>query len=142
MPRSVLALFLVFCWLAACGSDEAPAPAPDAPPPPAEPEPAPSPEPSQLDAPPGAASYVLYCATCHGSEGKGDGPAATGLDPKPADHTNAAYMNPLSDEHLFRVIKEGGAAVDKSPQMAPWGGTLSDDEIRDLIAFIRTLANP
>ena len=51
-------------------------------------------------------------------------------------------MNALSDETLFRVISEGGSAVGKSPLMAPWGGTLSDDDIRDVIAFIRTLADP
>jgi mono/diheme cytochrome c family protein len=51
-------------------------------------------------------------------------------------------MNALSDDYLFEVIVKGGAAVGKSPLMAPWGGTLSDDGVRDVIAFIRTLADP
>jgi mono/diheme cytochrome c family protein len=51
-------------------------------------------------------------------------------------------MNELSDEHLFLVIKEGGAAVGKSALMAPWGASLSDDQIRDVVAFVRTLAEP
>jgi mono/diheme cytochrome c family protein len=51
-------------------------------------------------------------------------------------------MNALSNEHLFRVIKEGGAAVGKSPAMAPWGGALSDAQIRDVVAFVRSLADP
>jgi mono/diheme cytochrome c family protein len=51
-------------------------------------------------------------------------------------------MNALSDAHLFKVISEGGAAVGKSNMMAPWGPTLSDEEIRSVIAFIRTLADP
>jgi mono/diheme cytochrome c family protein len=67
---------------------------------------------------------------------------AAGLDPKPARHTDGSYMNALSDEHLFRVIKEGGAAVGKSPLMAPWGGTLSDAQVHDLVAFTRSLADP
>ena len=50
-------------------------------------------------------------------------------------------MNELSDEHLFKVIKEGGASVGKSPLMAPWGGTLTDDQIRDVVAFVRSIAN-
>jgi mono/diheme cytochrome c family protein len=40
------------------------------------------------------------------------------------------------------VIKLGGPAVGKSPLMAPWGGTLDDQQIRDVIAFVRTLADP
>jgi mono/diheme cytochrome c family protein len=51
-------------------------------------------------------------------------------------------MNALSDEYLFRVIKEGGPAVGKSPLMAPWGGVLRDDQIRDVVAFLRSLADP
>ena len=51
-------------------------------------------------------------------------------------------MNALSDEHIFKVIKEGGASVGKSPLMAPWGGTLNDAQIHDVVAFVRTLAVP
>jgi mono/diheme cytochrome c family protein len=51
-------------------------------------------------------------------------------------------MNMLTDEHLFKVIKEGGASVGKSPLMAPWGGTLTDDQIRDVVAFLRSIAKP
>jgi cytochrome c553 len=51
-------------------------------------------------------------------------------------------MSALSNEHLFRVIQEGGAAVGRSPLMAPWGGALSDAQIRDVVAHLRTLAVP
>ena len=67
---------------------------------------------------------------------------AASLNPKPVRHSDGAYMNELSEEHLFKVIAQGGAAVGKSPLMAPWGGTLSDAQIWDLVAFIRTLADP
>jgi cytochrome c oxidase cbb3-type subunit 3 len=67
---------------------------------------------------------------------------AAGLDPKPAKHSDGRYMNALSDAHLFRVIQEGGPAVGKSPLMAPWGGTLGDQQIHDLVAFVRSLADP
>jgi len=90
----------------------------------------------------GAADYALFCASCHGGAGQGDGPLATTLDPKPAKHSDGEYMNDLSDEYLFRVIAEGGAAVGKSPLMAAGGGTLSEARIQDLVAFIRTLASP
>ena len=51
-------------------------------------------------------------------------------------------MNTVSDEYLFAVIADGGAAVGKSPEMAAWRGTLADAQIWDLIAFIRSLADP
>jgi mono/diheme cytochrome c family protein len=94
------------------------------------------------DAVQGKALYTQNCATCHGRSGGGDGVLSASLDPRPAAHNDGSYMNPLSDDHLFTVIKEGGASVGKSILMAPWSGTLSDAEIVDVIAFIRTLANP
>jgi hypothetical protein len=51
-------------------------------------------------------------------------------------------MNALSNDHLFKVVKEGGAAVGKSAMMAPWGTSMSDAEIRGLVAHMRGLANP
>ena len=157
-------LALVLCvGLAACGAEPTPTPAPE-PEPAVEPEPTPEPEPAPVpepepepeptpanggngaagggDAAAGAALYSTYCASCHGERGEGDGPVAAGLNPKPARHSDGAYMNSLSNDYLTRVIKDGGTAVEKSPLMAPWGGTLSDAQIVDVIAFVRSLANP
>jgi mono/diheme cytochrome c family protein len=64
------------------------------------------------------------------------------LDPRPARHSDGGHMNGLDDAYLFEVIKRGGPAVGKSPQMAGWAGPLDDAQIRDVIAFIRTLADP
>ena len=85
--------------------------------------------------------YQQRCSICHGSDGKGNTPTAQALNPKPRDHTDGAYMNALSNEHLFKVIKQGGAAVGKSPLMPPQSD-LSDQQIQDLIAFLRSLATP
>ncbi len=90
----------------------------------------------------GGAGYQVYCATCHGPEGDGDGPLAASLDPKPARHSDGTYMNPLTDDYLFKIIKFGGPAVGKSPLMAPMDGTLSDQQIRNVIAFLRSLTDP
>ena len=136
--------------LLACGSGEE-RPSAEAPPvpmekpatavaPPATPEPAPPAGPG--DAAQGATQYATLCATCHGPEGCGGGPLAASLDPTPAKHCDGSYMNGLSDAHLFRVIQQGGPAVGKSPLMAPWAGVLSDAQIRDVIAYMRTLADP
>lgn len=118
-----------------------PAPAP-APAPAAEPEPAAAPASAGPDVAEGGRLYATYCASCHGAKGGGDGPAAAGLNPKPAHHNDAAYMDTLTDEHIFKVIKFGGASVGKSPLMAPWGSTFTDDQIHDLVAFVRTLSHP
>jgi mono/diheme cytochrome c family protein len=139
-------------WALACGDSNQANPAPPPPPPAAQPAPPPPPpppaaQPTAAAAPGdavarGAATYKMLCANCHGEDGCTPGPGAAGLNPQPAKHCDGNYMNPLSDEHLFKVIKEGGASVGKSPQMAPWGGTLTDAQIRDVIAYVRTLAKP
>ena len=61
------------------------------------------------------------------------------ITPPPTKHNDAEYMATLTDDYLFQVIKEGGAAVGKSPMMAPWGGSLSDEQIRAVVAYMRTL---
>lgn len=89
----------------------------------------------------GKALYEQRCAPCHGPDGKANTPTAKALQPPPRDHTDGAYMNALSDEHLFRVIKEGGPAVGKSPIMPPQFD-LKDDQLQNLVAFVRGLAIP
>lgn len=90
----------------------------------------------------GKAKYLEHCAACHGKEGKGDGPDAKDLNPKPRNHTDGNVMNRLRDNYLFTVVKNGGQAVGKSDQMPGWGNILSDQDITDVIAFVRTLAKP
>ena len=87
----------------------------------------------------GKATYMTSCAACHGSQGRGDGPAASALAAKPRDHTNGAYMDKLSNAHIFKVVKFGGAMFGY-PAM-PAQPSLSDEEVKDLIAFVRTLSN-
>ena len=87
----------------------------------------------------GSEVHRANCAKCHGPGGKGDGPAGKLLKTKPADWTDKAKMSKLSDSDLFNVIKGGGGAVGKSKLMPAWGGKLSDDQIHDVIAFIRSL---
>lgn len=86
--------------------------------------------------------YAAYCATCHGEQGKGDGMAAASLPAKPADHTNGAVMNKLSDQFLLDIISKGGGAVGKSSFMPSWGAALNEKQLRDVVAYIRSLAVP
>ncbi len=84
----------------------------------------------------GKVQYDNICASCHGATGKGDGVASAALDPKPRDLSDAAYVSTLSNEHLYKVISEGGPAVGLSPMMAAWSGVLSEQQIWDVIAYI------
>ena len=84
----------------------------------------------------------MRCSACHGDSGKGDGPAAIALNPKPRNYTDCAVMSIKSDAELFKVIKEGGPAVGLSPLMAPFGSQLNDKEVWDVVAFIRSIPNP
>ncbi len=83
-------------------------------------------------------NYQSYCRKCHGDQGKGDGPGAAMLNPKPRDFADCANMQKRSDDELFKVISEGGESIGMSADMQPWGGTMSDDEIRQLIKFVRS----
>jgi mono/diheme cytochrome c family protein len=86
--------------------------------------------------------FAQYCAHCHGAEGKGDGISGQNLPVKPQDLTEGRVINPLPDHFLHRVISEGGQAVGLSPLMPGFRPQLSDVQIRNAIAYIRTLAKP
>jgi cytochrome c oxidase cbb3-type subunit III len=96
------------------------------------------------DAKKGSRIYSQYCISCHGVEGKGDGDRAKNeqLDPRPRVHANGNYLNMIPDMRLFRVIKYGGRAMNFSHIMPQWQHILSDEEILDVLAHIRTLADP
>ena len=86
--------------------------------------------------------YYVYCVGCHGWLLKGDGPNATYLDPYPRDLTaGAAYMNKKTNVELFAVIKGGGSAVDLADVMPQWGNLLQDQDIWNVIAWIRANAD-
>ncbi len=89
----------------------------------------------------GATLYHERCSPCHGADGKAMTPMAQAMIPKPRNHTDGAYMNHLSDAQIATVIKNGGAAVGKSPLM-PSQPDLSPQQLADLVAFVRTLAVP
>ncbi|MBI2883545.1 MAG: cytochrome c [Candidatus Methylomirabilis oxyfera] len=86
--------------------------------------------------------FGTFCGPCHGQAGKGDGPAAAALNPKPRNFTDGKYMNTRTDTQLINVIKNGSAAEKLSPLMVGYGSILNDQEIKEIVAFIRSLAVP
>jgi mono/diheme cytochrome c family protein len=85
------------------------------------------------------ALFTELCSVCHGIDGKGDGPSARGLEPKPADFTDCKAMAKDADDVLFKIIKAGGQSVGRSTVMPAWGDSLSDQQIGELVRFIRAL---
>ena len=97
------------------------------------------------DAAAGKKNYDTLCFTCHGSAGKGDGPAGAALTPPPRDFSVGDFKfdadkngTPGEDADMKLVIKNGAGAYGGNPSMAPWGH-LSDKDVDDLIAFVRSL---
>ncbi len=86
--------------------------------------------------------YQRYCETCHGSTGAGDGFNAFNLDPRPRDLSDPAFQKKKSDADLTDAVQRGGAGVGLSPLMPPWGHTLSQRELADVVLYLRTLARP
>jgi mono/diheme cytochrome c family protein len=95
---------------------------------------------SSGDAKAGLEIHKKNCLRCHGEQGKGDGPAAKLLKTKPSDWSDKAKMSSLSDQDLFKVISKGGEAVGRSKLMPAFGEKLSDKDISNVIAFVRSLA--
>jgi cytochrome c oxidase cbb3-type subunit 3 len=89
------------------------------------------------DAVKGETHYKTLCVSCHGEKGDGNGPAGGALTPKPTNFTDAANADRLTDEWVYKMVKNGGAANGKSPMMVAWSGALNDQQIRDVSAYVQ-----
>jgi mono/diheme cytochrome c family protein len=88
---------------------------------------------------PGKAYFAMICVSCHGASGQGDGLAAAALNPKPRNFTDAEWQKSVTDDHLRKIILEGGAAVGKSPMMPPNPGLQDQPATVDgLVKLIRS----
>lgn len=88
---------------------------------------------SKPNAKEGKKTYDMNCAMCHGPKGAGDGAAAAALNPKPRNFTEGKFKYGSTDKDLFNLISKGKGA------MPPWGSVLKENQIYDVIAYIRTL---
>jgi cbb3-type cytochrome c oxidase subunit III len=91
----------------------------------------------------GKAVYDARCVECHGTSGKGDGPSASYLTPRPRDFTSGKYKirttetgSIPTDDDLIQSVRQGlyGTA------MPAWDRILSDTEIHDVVDYIKSLA--
>jgi len=98
------------------------------------------------DAAAGKTTYTMFCSSCHGDSGKGDGPVGLVLNPAPRDLSKGDFKFdtdgdgvPGSDQDLLNVMTNGAAKYGGSAQMAPWGGSLSESDRANVLAYIRSL---
>jgi mono/diheme cytochrome c family protein len=82
----------------------------------------------------GRAIYRERCVPCHGERGRGDGPAGSTLDPRPADLV--LHVPQHTDGELFYMISVG------FPQsaMPQWRSILTQQERWELVHYLRVLA--
>ncbi len=92
---------------------------------------------AQTPSDPIEAKYASLCASCHGADGKADGPAAAALVPRPRNFVDTKWQASVNDEHIAKVIREGGGSVGLSASMAAWGSVLTAEEITGLVERIR-----
>ncbi len=86
--------------------------------------------------------YERLCAGCHGMKGKGDGPAAERLRPKPRDFRRAVYKYTYvefgkrpQDSTLYKWVADGLPGT----SMPGWKDVLKENEIWNVVAYIKTL---
>lgn len=81
----------------------------------------------------GAKVFKTNCESCHGPQGHGDGPAGAALNPAPKNLGELQAR--AGDDYLFWRIATGKPGT----SMVAWKGILTDEQIWQLVAFIRTL---
>ena len=85
----------------------------------------------------GKKKYETFCVSCHGVDGKAQGPAAMAMQPRPRNFTDKNWQKSVDDKRLVKVLQEGGQSVGLSASMAAWGGVLSDDDIDAVVKYVR-----
>ena len=83
----------------------------------------------------GGLVYGNYCVTCHGINADGNGRAARLHNPRPAN-LRASDKN---DAYIKLIVTRGGESLGRSPGMPPWGEELTDEQISDVAAFVRSV---
>lgn len=87
-------------------------------------------------------AFATICASCHGAEGDGTGPAAMALTPKPANFQSADFWLSRDRDRIAKVIREGGSSVGRSALMPAFGAQLNEETALGLADYLRTRFQP
>lgn len=86
---------------------------------------------------------AIHCIRCHDPESTPERVSNhDNLTAKAHLFTEGAVLNPMSDANLTAIISHGGAALNRSPEMPPYGDRLTKAEIDALAAYIRAVTDP
>jgi mono/diheme cytochrome c family protein len=93
----------------------------------------------------GAQAFKMYCTTCHGMEGKGDGLAAASLNPKPSNFAAGGFKYDANGngtkgdiDDIKAIVHDGAAKHGGSPLMASWP-MLSPDQLQAVAEHVKSL---
>ena len=86
--------------------------------------------------------FYTYCVWCHADATPAGPSNRSNLTPMAQLMNDGEKLNSQSDEYLQNIITLGGSALGKSEMMPPYGKTLTAEEIKDVIAFTRAIAQP
>jgi high-affinity iron transporter len=86
------------------------------------------------DAAKGRTTFETRCAPCHGSDGKGDGPAAAAITPPPRNFRDPAFWNGRTAAQIAAAVRDGRPGT----LMAPFNDVLSPAEIDDVVAYVES----
>ncbi len=82
--------------------------------------------------------FNIVCATCHGPEGQGDGPAGVALDPRPASFVDPEFWETRDMDRIVQVITNGAASVGGSSLMVAWSASFDEGQIQDFADYVMT----
>lgn len=86
----------------------------------------------------GAIVFSHYCVLCHGAAADGRGRAARLYAPPPAN----LVLSDKNDQYKELIIRRGGAVLGRSRFMPPWNDELTDEQIGDVVAYLRSITRP
>jgi mono/diheme cytochrome c family protein len=84
----------------------------------------------------GGLVFANYCVTCHGINADGNGRAARLYSPRPAN----LRTSDKNDAYFGLIVRMGGAALGRSEFMPSWEAELTNEQIGDLVAYLRSIS--
>jgi mono/diheme cytochrome c family protein len=84
----------------------------------------------------GEIAFQNYCVLCHGINADGQGRAARIYNPKPAN----LRASMVTDAYKASIIRKGGKAMGRSEFMPPWSEELTNEQVDDVVQYLRTIA--